>query len=486
MTRQLEAFAWHSTSDSLYRRRLARTRRRGPPWRAAVEAALHARGGAYVVDPPPPPPPDFSGRNPPSMLPFRSCVNAAAFLGTHAGTPRAAGSTGSRSPNPETPPAPSTDETLSDLRITGTPVETQLTPEFASNTRSYTARVANSAARITVRPTTNHPGASVEYLDGSNNTVADADDSAGGHQVNVAEGDNTIKVKVTAEDGTTTRTYTVRFSRTPSITLWSATLNVKDVATGTRGCQKGGDSDVSCSNSAVLSHDDFTVGDREYEMERIFAKKVSGSSTEYRLSVVIAPNPGNALDNLTLHAEDTEFAFPDTFARDAVSERVIFKWGTDGYLWSVGDSVPLRLTGAGITAALESPQTVDGVGDSIRYQLDLKLSEPVWIFHAEMRDHAFDVTNGTVVKAKRVARFQWEHQGRRRMFSDHWRITVEPTDPDENVTVVLQGKNCNQRGAVCNPYGDGLLTSPSIELEAPEVELHVSIGDKINVGLQND
>ena len=70
----------------------------------AVEAALHARGGAYVI---PPPPPDFSGRNPPSMLPFRSCVNAAASLGTPAGTPRAAGSTGSRSPNPDTPPASS-------------------------------------------------------------------------------------------------------------------------------------------------------------------------------------------------------------------------------------------------------------------------------------------------------------------------------------------------------------------------------------------
>ena len=101
LTRQLEAFAWHSTSDSLYRRRLARTRRRGPPWRQPLRL-LSTRGAVRTLYPP-----TFRGRNPPSMLPFRSCVNAAASLGTPAGTPRAAGSTGSRSPNPETPPASS-------------------------------------------------------------------------------------------------------------------------------------------------------------------------------------------------------------------------------------------------------------------------------------------------------------------------------------------------------------------------------------------
>ena len=120
---------------------------------------------------------------------------------------------------------------------------------------------------------------------------------------------------------------------------------------------------------------------------------------------------------------------------------------------------------------------MDGAGDAHRFQFDLRLSEEIQIPHAEMRDHAFEVTNGTVIKAKRVTRVQREHQGRRRMFSDHWRITVKPTDADEDITVVLQGKNCNQRGAVCNPYGDGLLTSPSVELEAPEVPLSVSIGD---------
>ena len=368
---------------------------------------------------------------------------------------------------------PSTDETLSDLRITGTPVETQFTPDFAPRTTSYTAKVANSASTITVKPTTNHEDASVEYLDGSNNTVADADDSAGGHQVNVAEGDNTIKVKVTAEDGTTTRTYTVTVTRTPSVTFWTATLDVNTVVAPAVGCDEVNlFPDYKCSYA--LSENEFTLGSTTYTVWRF----IHPVRSRTRKTLYLKPNtlviPEGS--NLTLHADATPLPFVQADRATSADETVRFIWHETGNQWSSGDTVQLRITGSGLNAAFESPQTVDGVGDSIRYQLDLKLSEPVQIPHAEMRDHAFDVTNGTVVKAKRVARFQREHQGRRRMFSDHWRITVEPTDPDKNVTVVLQGKNCNQRGAVCNPYGDGLLTSPSIELEAPEVPLSVVLG----------
>ena len=43
-------------------------------------------------------------------------------------------------------------------------------------------------------------------------TIDDADTGVDGHQVTLAEGDNVIKVKVTAAD-TTTKTYTVTVSR---------------------------------------------------------------------------------------------------------------------------------------------------------------------------------------------------------------------------------------------------------------------------------
>ena len=61
--------------------------------------------------------------------------------------------------------------------------------------------VANDVAEVTVTAETTDSGATVAYLDGDDATITDADTGVDGHQVTLAEGDNVIKVKVTAEDG---------------------------------------------------------------------------------------------------------------------------------------------------------------------------------------------------------------------------------------------------------------------------------------------
>ena len=66
---------------------------------------------------------------------------------------------------------------------------------------TYTASVVSTVAEVTVTPTKNDDGATIEYLDASNMTLADNDTSAAGQQVALDLGDNVIKVKVTAEDG---------------------------------------------------------------------------------------------------------------------------------------------------------------------------------------------------------------------------------------------------------------------------------------------
>ena len=106
----------------------------------------------------------------------------------------------------------STDATLSDLVVNNGSADLTLTPTFASGDTSYTAMVANDVAEVTVTPTTNDTGATIEYLDGDDATITDAG-TADGHQVAVVEGDNVIKVKVTAADGNTTETYTVMVNR---------------------------------------------------------------------------------------------------------------------------------------------------------------------------------------------------------------------------------------------------------------------------------
>ena len=110
--------------------------------------------------------------------------------------------------NSSTQVAPSTDATdatLSALTVTGGGSDLMT---FVSGTTTYTAMVASTVTEVTVTPTKNNTGATIEYLDGDDAPLDDAG-AAAGHQVAVAEADNVIKVKVTAADGNTTQTYTV-------------------------------------------------------------------------------------------------------------------------------------------------------------------------------------------------------------------------------------------------------------------------------------
>ena len=117
---------------------------------------------------------------------------------------------------------PSTDATLSDLTLSDIDFGT-----FAPTTTSYTAEVANSVSQTTVTPTVNNSGASyVIKLDG----VTDADGV-----IALGVGSNAITVEITAQDGQTTRTYTVTVTRStelsPDATL--SALSLSDIDFGT-------------------------------------------------------------------------------------------------------------------------------------------------------------------------------------------------------------------------------------------------------------
>ena len=137
----------------------------------------------------------------------------------------------------------STDATLSGLVVNDGNKDLALTPTFASDTTLYTASVANTVAEVTVTPTKNDTTATIEYLDASDMTLADADTLAAGQQVALAEGDNAIKVKVTAADGTTTQTYTVTVNRPAaanSAPVFSPTSTTRRVAENTAANQNVG------------------------------------------------------------------------------------------------------------------------------------------------------------------------------------------------------------------------------------------------------
>ena len=115
---------------------------------------------------------------------------------------------------PVTPMAPAgPDATLSALVVNDGSRDLTLSPSFTPGATSYTTSVANRTDKVTVTPTTNHADATIEYLNASDMTLADADLAKAEFQVTLVEGDNVVKVKVTAADGATTRTYTVTVTR---------------------------------------------------------------------------------------------------------------------------------------------------------------------------------------------------------------------------------------------------------------------------------
>jgi formylglycine-generating enzyme required for sulfatase activity len=113
-----------------------------------------------------------------------------------------------------------------------------LSPTFASATTSYTASVSNATTSITVTPTRAQANATIEARVNTG-TYAAVTSGSPSASLSLNVGSNTVDVRVTAQDGTTQKTYTVTVTRmaTQSITfanpgaqLANATVNLS--ATG--------------------------------------------------------------------------------------------------------------------------------------------------------------------------------------------------------------------------------------------------------------
>ena len=88
-----------------------------------------------------------------------------------------------------------------------------LEPVLTSNVQSYTASVPQSVARLTLEAAAADPAATLEILDGNDAPNPDADDTAAHHQIDLDEGENVIRLRVTAFGGRPIRDYTVTVTR---------------------------------------------------------------------------------------------------------------------------------------------------------------------------------------------------------------------------------------------------------------------------------
>ena len=230
-------------------------------------------------------------------------------------------------------PTVSTDATLSALSL-GTGVT--LSPTFDADTYAYTASVANSVDEVTVTPTTTDTDATFEYLDGSDTEQVDADSTEDGHQVELDVGDTVFKVKVTAEDGTTTQNYTVTVTRAACALnegdIWCGVVTVGDITNDRHGFlgTTGGLSDETFSLMFETgTTNNYTILAIQVASELLYFVTDSGlTDTE--------------VESLALHVdgESDPFVWSDSTAVIPRSYRWPARTGLD---WSSETTVTLRL-----------------------------------------------------------------------------------------------------------------------------------------------
>ena len=263
----------------------------------------------------------------------------------------------------------STDATLSALVVNDGATDLTLTPTFASGTYAYAASVGSTVAEVTVTPTPKDTNATIEYLDARNMTLTDADTGVTGHQVAVAVGDTIIQVKVTAQNTTTTQTYTVTVNRAAAMPP-TCTLNTSDLWCGVVAV---GQTQLSGSGVAAygfigavgdLSDNDgdktFAIGANSYTIDRVTVGTLFGGVEGYLTFSLTSALTATDKENLVLHVGSASFAFSD---RPASS---VHNYGWSSTLdWSSESTVTLRLreAPAGPDATLSALAVNDGRRD---------------------------------------------------------------------------------------------------------------------------
>ena len=135
-----------------------------------------------------------------------------------------------------------------------------------------------------------------------------------------------------------------------------------------------------------------------------------------------------------------------SFTDAAGNEEALTSAGTDAV-----EAVPAPLT-VSLTGA--APATHDG---SAEFTFEIEFSEEFPLSFKKLKLHAFDVTNGEVLKAQRVVKSS----------NISWRIAVRP-DSNADVTVVLPvTTKCGAQGAICTKDGRKLSNSLNFTVSGP-------------------
>ena len=245
--------------------------------------------------------------------------------------------------------------TLTALSIShGDPaVDIALSPVFDSGTLEYRADVG--VEQVTIAPTASDAGATVAYLDGNGDAIADADAGAGGHQVDLDAGSNTVKVAV-SKDGLTT-TYTVSLFRlvtqqqTAVTFIWSATITVAG---------DGSNPEWKNSNTVIGSIDttdlDFVHGTTTFTLYRIRDTQANGLFLTFR--DLSSTGLSEKVADLRFHYGDDSVDLKDSVTIGTDNYRSIY-WSTVDPGWSADDEIEVGFSVIAASGTNNAPVFAD-------------------------------------------------------------------------------------------------------------------------------
>ena len=408
-----------------------------------------------------------------------------------------------------TPPLPdgtgATDATLSALTLSsvefGPTEKAFIAGPFESDAVSYIGNASSGVTETTVSPTLKHAGASyVIKLNG----VVDGD-----RVVPLGGGDNVITVVVTAEDDTTTRTYTITVTRSANTPATGAPTISGTVQAGeTLTADKSGITDEDGLTRATFSYQWLSSRDTEIQGATSFTYTLvaadEGKTIKVQVSftddagneetltsaataaVAAAPTPNSPATGAPTISGTAQVGEALTAATSGIADEdgltnvtFSYQWQADGadisgatddtYTLVVDDmgkaiSVAVSFTddrghgeelASAATAAVEAaplpPLTasLENVATShdgeSAFTFELRFSEEFSLSYKTLRDHAFTVTGGTVRKAQRLE--QRSNVG--------WRITVRPDGNGQVAVVLPETTDCDDQGAISAPGTGG-------------------------------
>ena len=121
-------------------------------------------------------------------------------------------------------------------------------------------------------------------------------------------------------------------------------------------------------------------------------------------------------------------------------------------------------------------------GPGMPFRFELQFSRRIAVSYKTLRDHAFSISGGRVVCAKRLDASRRWLNGERRTMSDRWRISVEPDGEGPVALSLPADRPCTETGAIC--AADGGRVSNGLELAVPGpgggqglVPLTISVAD---------